>query len=70
MSQLCVLRMAEPRGWGWGELLRPFEAQNIMSESQTQDTELQDLIYTVGVWFSFDLFVTMSRFFILRVQSM
>lgn len=69
MSQLCVLRMAEPGGRR-GKLLRPFEAQNIMSESQMQDTELQDLIYTVGVWFSFDLFVTMSRFFILRVQSM
>lgn len=59
--------MAEPEG---GELLRPFKAQNIMSESQMQDTELQDLIYTVGVQFSFDLFVTMSQFFILRVQSM
>lgn len=59
--------MAEPEG---GELPKPFGAQNIMSESQVQDIELQDLIYTVGDWFSFDLFVTMPWLFLLGVRSM
>lgn len=36
--------MVQPEG---GELPKPFGAQNIMSESQMQDVELQDLIYTL-----------------------
>ena len=63
---MCAKDGGAERGGG----PKPFGAENIMGVSQMQDIELQDLIYTVGVWFSFGLFVTMSWHFLLRVRSL
>lgn len=40
------------------ELPKFFGAQNSMSKFQVQIVKLEDLIYTVGAWFCFDLNVT------------
>lgn len=50
------------------ELSKLFGAQKILSESKILGTELQDWIYTTGIWFYFDPIVTVSCFCSLGVS--
>lgn len=52
--------MVEP---GWSQLSNLFGAQKILSESKLLGTELQDWIYTTGIWFCFDPIVSVPCFF-------